>query len=72
MEIKECQTCGARWVNDQLYWSNGKEGRELDLAGLVCNRIDPAKPCTNPLQGEEGGQTWEERQKRMDAFVMEL
>ncbi len=63
MEIKECGTCGARWVNDQLYWSTGKEARELDLAGLVCNRLDSAKPCINPLRGEEGGQTWESRYK---------
>lgn len=63
MQIKECGTCGARWINDQLYWTNGKEGRELDLAGLVCNILPETKPCINPCQGMEGGQTWESRYK---------
>ena len=24
--IKECLKCGARWIDGQLYWADGKEG----------------------------------------------
>ena len=72
MEIKQCATCGGRWINDQFHWASGKEGSELDLAGLVCNRIEAERPCLNPLRGEEGGQTWEQRQKMVDRVLSEL
>lgn len=67
MKIKTCSKCGARWISDQLYWSNGKPGKEEDLAGLVCNRIQDEN-CINPKLGDETGQTYEERLKRMDEF----
>jgi len=66
MEIRTCGTCGGHWVNDQFYWATGKEGSELDLAGLVCNRLSPEKGCINPCRGETGGQTWELRRKEVD------
>jgi hypothetical protein len=66
MEIRTCGTCGGHWVNDQFYWAMGKEGSELDLAGLVCNSLSPEKRCINPCRGEVGGQTWESRRKEVD------
>jgi len=59
--LRSCARCGACWVNGQHRWLNGnRPGNELDLAGLVCNRVnDPA--CINPARGQIGGQTWEGR-----------
>jgi len=72
MEMRTCATCGGHWVNDQFFWATGKEGSELDLAGLVCNQIDQERPCINPSQGCEGGQTWEMRQKMVERIIEEL
>ena len=72
MQMKTCNTCGAHWVNDQLYWSNGKTGKDLDLAGLVCNRLNQEKPCINPCKGMTGGDTWEKRQAIVDRIIEEL
>jgi hypothetical protein len=66
METRQCETCGARWMGGQHYWTTGKPGNELDLAGLVCNRLPSDKPCANPLRGMEGGQTWESRMREVD------
>lgn len=62
----KCPACEATWINGQLFWSTGAQGRDIDLAGLVCNmleRVDPvkAKLCINSCKGNEGGQTWEGR-----------
>lgn len=60
-DIRECPKCGARWIDGQHYWSGtGKLGNELDLAGLVCNKLADER-CINPVRGEEGGVTWEDR-----------
>jgi len=67
MEIKTCSKCGARWIAGQLYWSNGKPGKEEDLAGLVCNRVNDEN-CLNPKLGDTAGETWEKRLQRMDEF----
>lgn len=57
---KICPRCGGTWVNGQLIWATGSPGKELDLAGLVCNVVnDPV--CINPLKGKEGGQTFSSR-----------
>jgi len=57
----ECPKCGATWLNGQHYWSGtGKLGNELDLAGLVCNKLGSFQ-CINPRRGQEGGDTWEKR-----------
>ena len=72
MDCRSCRTCGAHWMDGQLYWATGQKGNELDLAGLVCNQVDAYSPCNNPLRGQTGGQTWEQRQwelRRMDRFV---
>lgn len=58
--LRECPRCGARWFDGQLRWATGKPGKELDLAGLVCNKVQDAR-CINPCNGQEGGQTWESR-----------
>ena len=48
MERKECPKCGAVWINGQHIWSGtGNKGNELDLAGLVCNKLGDAN-CINP------------------------
>jgi hypothetical protein len=58
---RECPKCGARWLGGQLHWATGKPGKELDLAGLVCNTVnDPT--CINPHKGIDGGETWAMRQ----------
>jgi hypothetical protein len=66
METRQCETCGARWMGGQHYWTTGKPGNELDLAGLVCNNLQPEKPCANPSRGQEGGQTWESRMREVN------
>ena len=75
MDCKTCNKCGARWLEGQLYWSTGAMGTELDLAGLVCNNINPDEPdsneCINPQRGAEGGTTWEYRRGFADGLMTE-
>ena len=62
----ECPKCGAVWINGQHYWSGtGKMGNELDLAGLVCNKLGNFQ-CINPKRGMDGGDTWEKRLDDLD------
>ena len=62
----ECPKCGALWINGQHYWSGtGKKGNDLDLAGLVCNRLGD-DTCINPCVGKEGGVTWAQRLTELD------
>lgn len=57
----ECVKCGAVWLNGQHIWTGtGKRGNDLDLAGLVCNKLGDNN-CINPSKGMEGGDTWEKR-----------
>ena len=66
LERKECNKCGAVWINGQHIWSGtGNKGNELDLAGLVCNQLGNAD-CINPCKGMDGGQTWAERLDILD------
>ena len=65
MKCKQCNKCSARWMsadgeNWQLYWATGKEGKEEDLAGLVCNNLGDDQ-CINPKRGDVSGDTWEKR-----------
>ena len=61
LERKECPKCGATWINGEHRWSGtGNKGSELDLAGLVCNKLGDHQ-CINPKKGMEGGDTWEKR-----------
>lgn len=58
---QECPKCGALWINGEHYWAGtGKKGNDLDLAGLVCNKLGDYQ-CINPKKGEDGGDTWEKR-----------
>ena len=62
----ECPKCGAVWINGQHYWSGtGKLGNELDLAGLVCNKLGD-DTCINPCKGSEGGVTWAQRLEELE------
>jgi hypothetical protein len=66
METKECPKCGATWIDGEHYWKGtGNKGNELDLAGLVCNKLSDDS-CINPCKGLEGGVTWEDRSKSLD------
>jgi len=64
----ECPKCGAVWINGQHYWSGtGTKGSDLDLAGLVCNKLGNHQ-CINPRRGDDGGDTWEKRMEDLDNF----
>ena len=66
IERKECPKCGATWLNGEHYWSGtGKKGNELDLAGLVCNKLGDNR-CINPCRGQDGGTTWADRLEQLD------
>lgn len=66
IERKECPKCGAVWLNGQHVWSGtGKKGNDLDLAGLVCNKLGDDS-CINPCRGQDGGQTWAGRLQQLD------
>jgi len=61
--IVKCPACDATWINGQLFWKTGQQGRDIDLAGLVCNmleKVDPKKSelCINACKGKEGGDSW--------------
>ena len=75
MECKVCKKCTARWMEGQLFWSTGAAGSELDLAGLVCNNLNPDDPdyneCINPKRGETGGDTWEFRRGFAEGLMTE-
>ena len=63
MSRSECEKCGATWINGQHVFRGtaaSYDSSELDLAGLVCNRLGNEQ-CINPKKGIEGGQTWESR-----------
>ena len=68
IDRKECPKCGATWLNGQHYWSGtGKMGNELDLAGLVCNKLGNHQ-CINPSRGADGGDTWAKRLSDLDSM----
>jgi len=75
LNCKTCNKCGAKWLNGQLFWSTGSVGKDLDLAGLVCNNLNPDDPdasqCINPARGQEGGDTWEYRRGFADGLMTE-
>lgn len=68
---KECQKCGATWLNNVHYWRTGAKGSELDLAGLVCNKTDSSE-CINPAKGRVGGDTWDKRVEFIEKFGLKL
>ena len=73
LERKECEKCGAAWINGQHIWrgtGNTYDSSELDLAGLVCNKLGD-HTCINPMKGKDGGQTWEYRAGYIDGMITE-
>jgi hypothetical protein len=67
LDRKECEKCGAVWLNGVHHWATGAKGNELDLAGLVCNAANSPQ-CINPMKGEDGGDTWEKRREFLDGL----
>lgn len=68
---KECPKCCAIWINGEHYWSGtGNKGDELDLAGLVCNKLGDQQ-CINPMKGIDGGDTWDKRLDMLDKSLDE-
>jgi len=66
LERKECAKCGAVWINGQHRWSGtASMGSEIDLAGLVCNKLGDSQ-CINPMKGNETGDTWKKRLEFLD------
>ena len=71
MSRAECPKCGATWINGQHRWSGtGVRGSEIDLAGLVCNKLGDFQ-CINPKKGQDGGDTWEKRLEFLDKMQSE-
>jgi hypothetical protein len=71
MNRAECPKCGATWINGQHRWSGtGVKGSEIDLAGLVCNKLGDFQ-CINPKKGQDGGDTWEKRLEFLDKMQSE-
>ena len=71
LERKECEKCGAVWINGQHIWGGtGNKGSEIDLAGLVCNKLGNDK-CINPMKGTDGGETWQYRAGYIDGKIEE-
>lgn len=71
LERKECEKCGATWINGNHVWRGTgaqSESSELDLAGLVCNKYGNDQ-CINPMKGQDGGQTWEYRAGYIDGMI---
>ena len=62
-------------MSGQLYWSTGALGKEEDLAGLVCNNLNPEDPtsnqCINRKRGDVTGDTWEYRRGFADGLMSE-
>ena len=55
LERKECEKCGATWINGKHVWrgtGSSPESSELDLAGLVCNKLGNHQ-CINPKKGQD-------------------
>jgi|TARA_B100000035_G_scaffold293290_1_gene282619 hypothetical protein len=71
LERKECEKCGATWINGKHVWRGTgaqSDSSELDLAGLVCNKYGNDQ-CINPKKGVDGGQTWEYRAGYIDGMI---
>lgn len=71
MNCKQCNKCGAKWLDGQLYWATGAKGKDEDLAGLVCNKLGDAQ-CINPERGNTTGDSWETREKHSVAMDSEF
>lgn len=65
---KICPICDARWLEGQLYWNTGREACPHDLAGMVCNVLEPNHKCVNPCKGSTSGITWRHSEDEIDEF----
>ena len=68
LERKECPKSGATWINGKHVFRGtaaSYDKSELDLAGLVCNKLGD-EHCINPVKGKEGGTSWEYRAGYID------
>ncbi len=69
MQRKECEKCGAVWLDGQHYWHTGAIGDNKTLSNLVCG-IAESTLCINPehkkghIYGE--ADTWEKRRAFVD------
>lgn len=71
MSRAECPKCGAIWINGEHRWSGtAAKGNELDLAGLVCNKLGNHQ-CINPAKGQEGGDSWARRLADLEKMEFE-
>jgi hypothetical protein len=73
LDRKECEKCGATWINGVHVFRGtaaSYSDSELDLAGLVCNKLGNHQ-CINPKKGQDGGQTWEYRAGYIDGKIDE-
>ena len=71
IERKECPKCGAAWINSKHVFRGtaaSYDKSELDLAGLVCNKLGD-ETCINPRKGQDGGTTWEYRAGYIDGMI---
>ena len=73
LDCKTCNKCGAKWMEGRLFWSTGAQGKNEDLAGLVCNNLPPEveSECINPARGDTTGTTWEYRRGYIDGLMAE-
>ena len=74
LHCKTCNKCGAKWMEGILFWSTGAQGKNEDLAGLVCNNLPPeaVSECINPARGDDSGTTWAYRRGYVDGAMEEM
>ncbi len=71
MKCEICPKCGAKFLEDKLYWHGGSAGKKADLAGLVCD-VNGDETCINNLKGtDHGGDTWEKREGFLNGVMYE-
>lgn len=71
IDRRECPKCGATWIDGTHRWATGKMGNELDLAGLVCNKLGD-DTCINPKKGLDGGDSWQKRFEELEKKTDDL
>jgi len=72
MSVKSCPKCGAKFIEDNLYWDGGNKGKKEDLAGLVCD-VNGDETCINELKGtDHNGDTWQKREGFLNGVEYEL
>ena len=63
--------CGFNFIHPATRFPVTIEGSELDLAGLVCNKLGDHQ-CINPMKGKDGGDTWVKRLEDLEKMGNEL